>query len=290
MSQGDNKWNDLQFIDPRTNKEADYYIVINHPYLPGKAGSEYDPIVDYYEPSKTIAFQIEPLVVRNKGWNDYYKMDEEKMGIFRAFSIENYRPYGWWEVNINYQDLKDFHSLKPYALSCVSTGKDYYPGHKNRLRMIQYLSKRDDFDLYGRARPNKDDKWGGTDIILNCPNYQGEFPMRAKEGGIANYRYHFCCENSMERNYFTEKIMDALLCEALPLYWGCPNISDFIPKDSFVWLPVDTDFNKACDILESTIRNDEWPDRLPYIREAKRIIMDELNLFPTIEKIIAGEL
>ena len=112
--------------------------------------------------------------------------------------------------------------------------------------------------------------------------------MRKKEEGILPYKYHFCCENSCEKNYFTEKIMDPLLCESLPLYWGCPNINDFIPKESFIWLPFDSDFYKAKDLIDSTIKNNEWESRLPYIRKAKEIILEELNLFPTIESIIKG--
>ena len=94
----------------------------------------------------------------------------------------------------------------------------------------------------------------------------------------------------MERNYFTEKVMDALVCESLPLYWGCPNLAEFIPKESYVWLPLDNEVGKAREKIKSVIKNDEWKDRLPYIRKAKRIILEDLNLFPTIERIINGEI
>ena len=34
-------------------------------------------------------------------------------------------------------------------------------------------------------------------------------------------------ENIRERNYFTKKIVDAVLWETVPIYWGGPNIGDF---------------------------------------------------------------
>lgn len=42
-----------------------------------------------------------------------------------------------------------------------------------------------------------------------------------------NCRFVLVVENSRLRNYFTEKLLDALLAQCIPLYWGCPNIGDF---------------------------------------------------------------
>lgn len=280
MSQGDNKWNDLQFIDP-SNKFADYYVIINHPYMPHKRGAKYNSAMDYFEPDKTILIHIEPALVRCTGWGEY--RNPENLDLMKVLTMKTGGVFGRWWVDLSYNELKTLTYDKKDIITCVSTGKDHHYGHKHRLRVIEeILDKRNDAILYGKVMEG----WGGNNIIENSPIYQGELPHRNKNKALIDVKYHFCCENSSEDNYFTEKLVDPLVCETLPLYWGCPNLSEFIPKDSFIRLPLDTSLAKAKDIINSTIKNNEWADRLPYIKEAKRILLEELNLFPLLEKII----
>ncbi|KAH9588873.1 Glycosyl transferase family 10 [Trypanosoma melophagium] len=44
------------------------------------------------------------------------------------------------------------------------------------------------------------------------------------------YKYAMAPENSREKDYVTEKVYHALLSGAIPLYWGAPNIDDFLPS------------------------------------------------------------
>lgn len=44
------------------------------------------------------------------------------------------------------------------------------------------------------------------------------------------YKYAMALENSREKDYVTEKVYHALLSGAIPLYWGAPNIDDFLPS------------------------------------------------------------
>ena len=39
--------------------------------------------------------------------------------------------------------------------------------------------------------------------------------------------FHLAIENSQNKNYFTEKIIDAFITKTIPIYWGCPNIEEF---------------------------------------------------------------
>ncbi|CAE7684853.1 unnamed protein product, partial [Symbiodinium microadriaticum] len=43
-------------------------------------------------------------------------------------------------------------------------------------------------------------------------------------------------ENSRHENYFSEKLLDALLTQSMPVYWGCPNIGDFFDVAGMVLL------------------------------------------------------
>ncbi|CAK9081454.1 unnamed protein product [Durusdinium trenchii] len=41
-------------------------------------------------------------------------------------------------------------------------------------------------------------------------------------------------ENSRHKNYFSEKLLDALLARCIPVYWGCTNIGEFFDVAGFV--------------------------------------------------------
>jgi hypothetical protein len=110
-------------------------------------------------------------------------------------------------------------------------------------------------------------------------------PMSDKAEALDPYQYHIAVENHVYRHHLTEKLPDALLGYTLPFYHGCPNASDYFPRESFI--PIDIgDFNAARDIIRSTINNDEYRDRLPYIIEARRRVLEEHNLFAVLERYI----
>ena len=35
-------------------------------------------------------------------------------------------------------------------------------------------------------------------------------------------------ENTSHNNYFSEKILDAMVCKAVPIYWGCTNVGEYL--------------------------------------------------------------
>jgi hypothetical protein len=53
---------------------------------------------------------------------------------------------------------------------------------------------------------------------------------------LFNSMYSVAIESTQEVNYFSEKIVDCLITKTIPIYWGCPNISDFF--DTSYWLNV----------------------------------------------------
>ncbi len=43
-------------------------------------------------------------------------------------------------------------------------------------------------------------------------------------------------ENTSEKNFFTEKIIDCFQTYTIPIYYGCPNISDFFQQDGIIFI------------------------------------------------------
>ena len=116
----------------------------------------------------------------------------------------------------------------------------------------------------------------------------GLLPFREKDRGLFPYKYTYGAENSRENNYFTEKICDAILSECLCFYHGCPNLHDFLHPESYISIDV-CDHERSLEIIQSAIANNEWEKRLPYIRESKDKILNELQMLPTLERIIWDE-
>jgi hypothetical protein len=118
-------------------------------------------------------------------------------------------------------------------------------------------------------------------------SYQGK--ARAfvdKERGILPYKYYFMCENNQERNFITEKLWEPILCESLCFYWGCPNVADYINPNAYVQLDMD-DFEASFNTIKQAIQMNLWLHRLPYIQEAKRLILTKYGFFPTLDSVLA---
>jgi hypothetical protein len=45
------------------------------------------------------------------------------------------------------------------------------------------------------------------------------------------YQFHICIENFQLNEYFSEKIMNPLLCSTTPIYLGCNNIENYFPNN-----------------------------------------------------------
>lgn len=113
----------------------------------------------------------------------------------------------------------------------------------------------------------------------------GVNPMSDKVVAVDPYQFHIAIENHVYPHHLTEKMPDSFLGYAIPFYHGCPNAGDYFPPESFI--PIDIcDFAKTVDIIRSTLANNEYQDRLPYIIEARRRVLDEFNLFAVLNKEI----
>jgi hypothetical protein len=82
-----------------------------------------------------------------------------------------------------------------------------------RLRAIEALSKYGMVDVYG--------KYSGRQV-------SDKFSIAKK------YKYMICFENDLYPGYITEKLLDAYLCETVPLYWGLLGNEKHINRKSFV--------------------------------------------------------
>ena len=105
-----------------------------------------------------------------------------------------------------------------------------------------------------------------------------------KSESLDDYKYHITIENFRGRNHITEKLSDAFLGYTLPFYYGCPNAADYFPSESFITIDID-DIESTRKTIVDAIKNNEYEKRLPYIKEARRRVLDEYNIFAVICRI-----
>jgi hypothetical protein len=65
------------------------------------------------------------------------------------------------------------------------------------------------------------------------PSYRGS--VHDKYAVLKEFRFSICFENQGDLpGYITEKIFDCFVCGTVPIYLGAPNISSYLPKESFI--------------------------------------------------------
>jgi hypothetical protein len=262
MSMGNYGWNNIRMII--TDDEPDYYVVINMP-----------PVNAKIDKSKTIVFRMEPNMDKHPElWGEWAKPNENE--FHKVFTHECEHNNIEWHINKTYTELKNMSIDKDNSLcnimSTVLSSKYKDPGHIKRIDFVKFLDSKSDIDVHVFG----DNKW-------SYKNYRGDLPYHAKDLSLLPYKYCFNVENHSIENYFTEKIVDGILSECLVFYHGCPNIRQFLPKDSFVWLEL-SNFDSDYELIKNSIRENLWEKRLSSIKEAKKLILDTYQFFPRLEK------
>jgi hypothetical protein len=169
-----------------------------------------------------------------------------------------------WHVGKSYDELvcTERHS-KNDRIVWVTSSVQVLPGHLKRYAFCRFLMEAGwpDLDVWGRGiRPIKD-KW---DVL-------------------ADARYAIAVENYFGDNYWTEKIADCWLAETLPFYYGCPNLEDYFPADSFIRIDIN-DFHRAARTIRQMVDSGEYEKRLPAIREARNLFLNHYQFFPFMAK------
>ena len=109
--------------------------------------------------------------------------------------------------------------------------------------------------------------------------------MDDKAEALDSYQYHIAIENHIGLHHWTEKLSDAFLGLTLPFYSGAPNAAEYFPPESFI--PIDiSDHDRSNRLIRDTVNSDEYRARLPYIQQARDLVLHEYNLMATLSRNI----
>ena len=156
--------------------------------------------------------------------------------------------------------------MRRNRISIILSQKYTDPGHKWRVDMIRRLEdKCDIIDVFGRENYHQ------------LKSYKGQV-TQPKEYYINNYNYYLAVENHAMPYYISEKFWEPILCETMPIYFGCTNITDLLPSSRGLQLATDVD--SIIDIVASNRRE----EHIEWLRETKAWILRKHNLFEMINK------
>ena len=107
-----------------------------------------------------------------------------------------------------------------------NNGKEACPDVVIRNKFFRMLSEYKQVDSGGGVMNNTDEL---KDIEKKLNNR-----LLAKIEFAKNYKFSIAFENAGRSGYLTEKIWEAFLAGNIPIYWGCPTVSDFFNPASFI--------------------------------------------------------
>jgi hypothetical protein len=139
------------------------------------------------------------------------------------------------------------------------------------------LSENENIDIFGTHWENN-----GKNIFGSAWN---------KRVALNDYRFSFCSENSIQKNYISEKFWDVVLTDTVPIYLGCSNIDEYIPSDYYINLnQYGNDIDVMNDLICDITKNSETLYKLyePKIKELKRMFFNDerFNLWIKIKNLI----
>jgi len=105
---------------------------------------------------------------------------------------------------------------------------------------------------------------------------------KSKDICFENSMFHIAVENSQNKNYFTEKIVDAFLSKTLPIYWGCPNIGEYFDDRGIILF---NNENELIDIINS-LTEEDYNNRKEYIEKNTQIALYYAEYFMRCKDII----
>lgn len=157
---------------------------------------------------------------------------------------------------------------KERRASVVCSAKRSRDCHRARHHFVSLLEGAgvEGLEFFGRGRP----------VEVSC-----------KRDAIRPYRYHVVLENSSCRDYWSEKLADAYLGGAFPIYWGCPNLADYFPEGSFAMIDIQRP-EEAVERIRQITASSIYEESLDALRKARDLVLNRYNFFPAVASLLKG--
>tara|TARA_B100000925_G_C21993502_1_gene467826 strand:- start:1352 stop:2140 length:789 start_codon:yes stop_codon:yes gene_type:complete len=165
-----------------------------------------------------ILFLAEPYsilpTVTEGALRSAYQFD--KIYTFTEKILEKYPQAELFEWGSSWLDFKDLILDKGNNVTFVTSEKNQTVGHRMRLEIFEMLKN--------------------IDVSNGLQYYAHKSPPfhQRRNDFFENAKFHIAVENSRQRNYFTEKVIDCFASKTVPIYYGCPNLGDWFNMDGVI--------------------------------------------------------
>lgn len=179
----------------------------------------------------------------------------------------------WFHDHIEKEFFENLHKVKKKKNISMIVSSIYMSvgNYVKRLELVDKILKSDlEIDIYGRG------------LNIDDIRYKGE--LENKFTGLIPYHYSIAIENSCEKNYVTEKFIDPILCNTIPIYYGAPNIDDIYPKDSYN--QIDLNSNSIIEDIKNIIKTPKDIVIRGDLFFAKELYFDKYSLYTKLKEIL----
>ncbi len=128
--------------------------------------------------------------------------------------------------------------------------------YTERMKAVEFFSRTDEIDLFGKGWDKPSIRVGITRVPFTFRRWHYQFltywqklrpePLlvaarkayrgvaQSKSSTLGDYTFALCFENSIMKGWITEKLFDCFYSGTVPVYWGAPEITDYVPEDCFI--------------------------------------------------------
>ena len=210
--------------------------------------NEMPKIKEFFLEKDNYLIIFESEVIRPDNWNMENHKYFKKIFTWNDKYIDNKK---YFKINFSHKipDKVEFNIKNKKKLCTMIAGHKFKKHplelYTERLKAIRWFEENhpEDFDLYGigwdkyyfKGILSRLNRFNTLRKILKpkYPSYKG--PIKSKKEIYKRYKFTICYENARDiPGYITEKIFDCFFAGCVPIYWGAPNITDYIPEDTFI--------------------------------------------------------
>lgn len=252
----DNVLAGCKFVLDKVTQETDLVVVLN------------TTNIDIPKSIPIWCIMQEPPIMGMKEWHKGHPR-AEKVFTTDVSLIDNRKyiltPGGLpWHINKTLDELVTKNpQVKTKGLSFIVSNASSMVGHKKRLKFLNEIKGKLDFDLFGKGH-----------------NY-----IKDKQDGLDEYKYSIAIENFSGKGHFTEKLTDCFLSFTIPIYYGCTNLGEYFPKNSFIEIDINNPL-KTINNIKQKLDSGFYEKNLNSLKHARHLSLYEYSLFPFIANLV----
>ena len=211
-------------------------------------------VIDRVKCKTKVAWLLEPRAIDSRTYGIITDI-EDKFDYILTYDTEllnrsdKYVKYVVAQSRVSDEDSKIHPKSK--MVSMIASHKTISEGHRYRHEIHNKLQVKHNIEMWGSGYRRFDTK--------NDP--------------LKDYYFSISVMNSKVDNFFTEVLVDNFRLGTVPIFWGCPNISEYFDERGFITF----DTIEELDEILSNLTIKDYTDRLEYIEKNLTLSKDYVS-------------